>query len=66
MRQLAIAFGRDGQLAKADLALANEALLVRDKARAKQMAQRVIDRDNAPKETVNFANDILFSLQGTQ
>ena len=65
-RQLAIAFGRDGQLAKADLALANEALLVRDKARAKQMAQRVIDRDNAPKETVNFANDILFSLQGTQ
>ena len=65
-RQLAIALGRDGQLAKADLALANEALLVMDKARAKQMAQRVIDRDNAPKETVNFANDILFSLQGTQ
>lgn len=64
-RQLAIAYGRDGQLAKADLALANEALIMRDKARAKQMAKRVIERDDAPKETINYANDILFSLQGT-
>ena len=63
-RQMAIALGRDGQLAKADLALANEALLVGDKGRAKQMAQRVIDRQSASQETVNYANDILFSLQG--
>ena len=65
-RQLAIAYGRNGELAKADLALANEALLVRDKGRAKQMAQRVIDRKDAPKEVLNRANDILFSLQGAQ
>ena len=63
-RQLAIALGRDGQFAKADLALANEALLVGDKGRAKQMAQRVVDNENAPQEVVNYANDILFSLQG--
>ena len=65
-RQLAIALGRNGQLAEADLALANEALLVGDKGRAKQMAQRVIDRQDAPKEAINYANDILFSLQGVK
>ena len=65
-RQLAIALGRNGQLAEADLALANEALLVGDKGRAKRMAQRVIDREDAPKEVINFANDILFSLQGVK
>ena len=65
-RQLAIALGRDGQLAQADLALANEALLVGDKTRATQMAKRVLERDDASKETLNFANDILFSLQGVK
>lgn len=65
-RQLAIALGRNGQLAEADLALANEALLYGNKARAKQMAQRVLNRDNTSQETTNFANDILFSLQGAQ
>lgn len=65
-RQLAIALGRDGQLAKADLALANEALLVGDKTRATQMAKRVLEREDASKETLNFANDILFSLQGVK
>ena len=62
-RQLAIALGRNGQLAEADLALANEALLLRDTARAKQMAKRALSYDDISKESRNYANDILFSLQ---
>lgn len=62
-RQLAISLGRDGQLAKADLALANEALLLRDHNRAKSMAKRALSHDEISKETRNFANDILFSLE---
>ncbi|MGC6517207.1 MAG: M48 family metalloprotease [Candidatus Puniceispirillaceae bacterium] len=62
-RQLAISLGRNGQLAKADLALANEALLLGDKERAKQMAKRAIGHETISKQTRNYANDILFSLQ---
>lgn len=65
-RQLAIALGRSGKLAEADLALANEALLLGDQGRAVQMAKRALDHEGIAKETRNQANDILFSLQGSQ
>ena len=65
-RQLAIALGRSGQLAQADLALANEALLLGDKGRAIQMAKRALERADISKETRNKANDIVFSLQGAK
>ena len=63
-RQLAIALGRGGNLAAADLALANEAVLRGDKQRAKQMANRALSHDDVSDEVRNYANDILFSLQG--
>lgn len=62
-RQYAIALGRNGALAEADLALANEALLLGDKQRATQMARRALAHDGISKESQNYANDILFSLQ---
>ena len=62
-RQYAIALGRNGALAEADLALANEALLLGDKQRATQMARRALAHEGISKESQNYANDILFSLQ---
>ena len=65
-RQYAIALGRNGQLAEADLALAEEAIIIRDTQRAIQMARRALKREPLAKDTQNRANDILFSLGGTK
>jgi predicted Zn-dependent protease len=59
-RQLAIAYGRNGDIAAADLALAEEALLLGDDQQAVRMAKRVL-ADDRPKDALrNRANDILF------
>ena len=61
-RQLAIAYGRNGQVAEADLSLAEEALLAGDKPRAAQMANRALsDKASAP-HIRSRARDILFQL----
>ena len=65
-RQYAIALGRNGQLAEADLALAEEAIIIRDTQRAIQMARRALTREPLAKDTQNRANDILFSLGGNK
>ena len=61
-RQLAIAYGRNGQLAEADLTLAEEALLVRDKPRAAKMAKRALSNKSAAGHLKAKARDILFQL----
>lgn len=63
-RQYAIALGRNGQLAEADVALAEEAIIFGDTQRAIQMARRALTREPLAKDTQNRANDILFSLGG--
>ena len=59
-RQLAIAYGRNGDIAAADLALAEEALLLGDDQQAVRMAKRVLADDKPKDELRNRANDILF------
>ena len=59
-RQLAIAYGRNGDIAAADLALAEEAILLGDSRQAARMAKRVLSRDGLKDELRNRANDILF------
>ncbi len=59
-RQLAIAYGRNGDIAAADLALAEEALLLGDDKQAVRMAKRVLADDRPKDELRNRANDILF------
>ena len=59
-RQLAIAYGRSGDIAAADLALAEEALLLGDDQQAVRMAKRVLARDRLKDDLRNRANDILF------
>ena len=59
-RQLAIAYGRNGDIAAADLALAEEALLLGDNQQAVRMAKRVLARDRLKDDLRNRANDILF------
>ena len=59
-RQLAIAYGRNGDIAAADLALAEEALLLGDDQQAVRMAKRVLADDRPKDELRNRANDILF------
>ena len=61
-RQLAIAYGRNGRLAEADLTLAEEALLVKDKPRAAQMAKRALSNKSATDHIKAKARDILFQL----
>ena len=61
-RQLAIAYGRAGKIAKADLTLAEEALVLNDRQQAIRMAKRAIKHRTASPATRNRANDILFSL----
>lgn len=63
-RQYAIALGRDGSLAQADLSLSEEAILLGDKGRAIQMARRALTHETIAKETRNRAKDILFQLEG--
>ena len=59
-RQLAIAYGRSGDIAAADLALAEEALLLGDDQQAVRMAKRVLADDRLKDDLRNRANDILF------
>lgn len=59
-RQLAIAYGRAGQIAAADITLADEAVLRQDKQQAIRMARRVIKRPEIAADIRNRANDILF------
>ena len=59
-RQLAIAYGRAGRLADADLTLAEEALLTGDTQQAIKMARRTLSYENLRDEIQNRANDILF------
>ena len=61
-RQLAIAYGRNGQVAEADLTLAEEALLAGDKPRAAQMANRTLAEETAAPHIRSRARDILFQL----
>ena len=61
-RQLAISYGRNQQLAQADLALAQEALLIGDTVRAIQLANRSLSHKNIPPYTAAQARDILFEL----
>ena len=65
-RQLAIALGRNGQLAEADVTLAEEAIIIGDTQRAIQMARRALTREPLAKDTQNRANDIIFSLGGNK
>ena len=59
-RQLAIAYGRAGRLADADMTLAEEALLTGDTQQAIKMARRAVSYGNLRNELQNRANDILF------
>ena len=59
-RQLAIAYGRSGNIAKADLILAEEAILLNKPERAIQMAKRVVVRPDTAPELKSRANDIIF------
>ena len=61
-RQLAIAYGRSGRLAEADIALAEEALLAQDKPRAAKMAKRALFDRSAAEHIKSKARDILFQL----
>jgi predicted Zn-dependent protease len=59
-RQLAIAYGRNGEIAAADLALAEEAILLGDNQQAVRMAKRVLADHKLKDDLRNRANDILF------
>ena len=59
-RLLAIAYGRNGDIAAADLALAEEAILLGDNQQAVRMAKRVLANDQLKDDYRNRANDILF------
>jgi predicted Zn-dependent protease len=59
-RQLAIAYGRNGDIAAADLALAEEAILLGDDQQAVRMAKRVLANNKLKNDLRNRANDILF------
>ena len=59
-RQLAIAYGRSGYIANADLSLAEEAILLGDKEQAVRMAKRVLANTDLANDLQNRANDILF------
>ena len=62
-RQLAISYGRNQQLAQADLALAQERFpLIGDTARAIQLANRSLSHQDVPEATATRARDILFPL----
>jgi predicted Zn-dependent protease len=57
---LAIAYGRNGDIAAADLALAEEAILLGDDQQAVRMAKRVLADGRLKDDLRNRANDILF------
>jgi len=59
-RQYGIALGKSGHITEADLALADEAIIIGEKQRAAQLAKRVLDRDGVAEVFRNRASDILF------
>lgn len=59
-RQLAIAYGRAGHIANANLSLAEEAILLGNEERATLMAKRVLASADLANNVKNRANDILF------
>ncbi len=61
-RQLAIAYGRTGQLHLADILLAEEALLKGDTQRAITLASRLAKTPDMDKAVHTRALDILFEL----
>lgn len=61
-RQLGISLGRAGQIAAADLTLAEEALMTGNHDLAKQLAERVTANPDANNQQLRVANDILIQL----
>jgi predicted Zn-dependent protease len=59
-RQYGIALGKSGRIAEADLALANEAILLNDGARAAQLARRVMAIEGLDPVLHRRASDIVF------
>ena len=59
-RQLAIAYGRAGRIALADLSLAEEAILRGDEKQAVRLAKRVLKQTDLSDDLANRAADILF------
>ena len=59
-RQLAIAYGRAGQLADADITLADEALITGDTQQAVKMAKRSLSHGPVRDEIQNRVSDILY------
>ena len=59
-RQLAIAYGRAGHIANANLSLAEEAILLGNEQQAARMAKRALTRADLARVERNRANDILF------
>ena len=59
-RQLAIAYGRSGKIALADLSLAEEAILGGNEKQAIRLAKRVLKQTNLSDDLINRAKDILF------
>ena len=57
-RQLAVAYGRNGQLADADVTLAEEAV-AKDNTRAARMAKRALSYKSAADHIKATARDIL-------
>ena len=61
-RQLAIAYGRAGHIANANLSLAEEAILLGKDKQAARMAKRALASADLARDVRNRANDILFRL----
>ena len=59
-RQYGIALGRSGRIAEADLALADEAILLGDGRRAAKLARRVLNMEKVDPVLQNRASDIIF------
>jgi predicted Zn-dependent protease len=59
-RQLAIAYGRAGHIANANLSLAEEAILLGNEQQAARMAKRALASADLARDVRNRANDILF------
>ena len=65
-RQLAIAYGRAGQFAAADITLADEALMAGDTNQAVKMAKRSLSYGSVRTEIQNRADDILYRYGALQ
>ena len=57
---MAIAYGRAGRIALADLSLAEEAILRGDEKQAVRLAKRVLKQTDLSDDLANRAADILF------